>query len=160
MKRNVLPNPPKKQQEPRPGGRARRGSRRGSRRAASPCLQSASRRGAAMKKDGAVFLRDKNDPSVIVFSEIKRCQLPHSTQFFKKQKTGTRWSPSARRYCGRTSPLCTGLRISTDPSTPTCQRTQQARRPRRNILLNIVVQLQRIFNDNLQNFRDLDERNA
>ena len=32
------------------------------------------------------FQRDKSDPAVIVFSEIKRCQLPHSTQFFKKAK--------------------------------------------------------------------------
>ena len=31
------------------------------------------------------FQRDKRDPSVIVFSEIQRCQLPHATQFFKKQ---------------------------------------------------------------------------
>ena len=30
------------------------------------------------------FQRDKSDPSVIDFSEIKRCQLPHSTQFFQK----------------------------------------------------------------------------
>ena len=32
------------------------------------------------------FQRDKRDPSVIVFSEIKRCQHPHFTQFFQKQK--------------------------------------------------------------------------
>ena len=32
------------------------------------------------------FQRDKSDPSVIVFSDIKRCQLPHSTQFFQKAK--------------------------------------------------------------------------
>ena len=32
------------------------------------------------------FQRDKNDPSVIVFREIKRCQRPHSTQFFQKAK--------------------------------------------------------------------------
>ena len=32
------------------------------------------------------FQRDKRDPSVIVFSEIKRCQRPHSTQFFQKAK--------------------------------------------------------------------------
>ena len=31
------------------------------------------------------FQRDKSDPSVIVFSELKRCQLPHFTQFFKKK---------------------------------------------------------------------------
>ena len=37
------------------------------------------------------FQRDKSDPSVIVFSEIKRCQLPHSTQFFKKQKSRRGW---------------------------------------------------------------------
>ena len=30
------------------------------------------------------FQRDKSDPSVIVFNETKRCQLPHSTQFFQK----------------------------------------------------------------------------
>ena len=30
------------------------------------------------------FQREKNDPSVIVFREIKRYQLPHSTQFFQK----------------------------------------------------------------------------
>ena len=30
------------------------------------------------------FQNDKSDPSVIVFSEIKRCQLPNSTQFFQK----------------------------------------------------------------------------
>jgi len=30
------------------------------------------------------FQRDKSDPSVIVFSEIKRCQLPQFTQFFQK----------------------------------------------------------------------------
>jgi hypothetical protein len=30
------------------------------------------------------FRRDKSDPSVIVFSEIKRCQLPQFTQFFQK----------------------------------------------------------------------------
>ena len=29
------------------------------------------------------FQRDKSDPSVIVFSEIKRCQLPHFTHFSK-----------------------------------------------------------------------------
>ena len=34
------------------------------------------------------FQRDKRDPSVIVFSEIKRCQLPHSTHFFQKAKKG------------------------------------------------------------------------
>ena len=34
------------------------------------------------------FQRDKSDPSVIVFSEIKRCQLSHSTQFFQKAKIG------------------------------------------------------------------------
>jgi hypothetical protein len=32
------------------------------------------------------FQRDKSDPSVIVFSEIKRCQLLHSTQIFQKAK--------------------------------------------------------------------------
>ena len=32
------------------------------------------------------FQRDKSDPSVVVFSEIKRCQLPHSTHFFQKAK--------------------------------------------------------------------------
>ena len=32
------------------------------------------------------FQTDKSDPSVIVFSEIKRCQLPHSTHFFQKAK--------------------------------------------------------------------------
>ena len=32
------------------------------------------------------FQRNKSDPSVIVFSEIKRCQLPYSTQFFQKAK--------------------------------------------------------------------------
>jgi len=31
---------------------------------------------------------------VIVFSEIKRCQLPHSTQFFQKQKSAaSQWLP-------------------------------------------------------------------
>ena len=34
------------------------------------------------------FQRDKSDPSVIVFSEIKRCQRPHFTQFFQKAKIG------------------------------------------------------------------------
>ena len=33
------------------------------------------------------FQRDKSDPSVIVFSEIKRCQRPHFTQFFQKAKS-------------------------------------------------------------------------
>ena len=32
------------------------------------------------------FQRDKRDPSVIVFSDLQRCQLPHSTQFFQKAK--------------------------------------------------------------------------
>ena len=32
------------------------------------------------------FQRDKRDPSVIVCSEIKRCQLPQSTKFFQKAK--------------------------------------------------------------------------
>ena len=32
------------------------------------------------------FQRDTNDPSVIVFSETKRCQCPHFTQFFQKAK--------------------------------------------------------------------------
>ena len=32
------------------------------------------------------FQRNNSDPSVIVFSVIKRCQLPHSTQFFQKAK--------------------------------------------------------------------------
>ena len=32
------------------------------------------------------FQRDKSDQSVIAFSEIKRCQLLHSTQFFQKAK--------------------------------------------------------------------------
>ena len=38
------------------------------------------------------FQSDKRDPSVIVFSEIKRCQLPYSTHFFQKAKNvaGTR----------------------------------------------------------------------
>ena len=30
--------------------------------------------------------RDNNDPSVIVFSEMKRCQHPHPTQIFQKAK--------------------------------------------------------------------------
>ena len=38
------------------------------------------------------FQSDKSDPSVIVFSAIKRCQLPYSTQFFKKP-TRTRKKP-------------------------------------------------------------------
>ena len=29
---------------------------------------------------------DKSDPSVIPFSEIQRCQHPHSTQFFEEAK--------------------------------------------------------------------------
>ena len=33
------------------------------------------------------FQRDNSDPSVIVFSVIKRCQRPHSTQFFQKAKS-------------------------------------------------------------------------
>ena len=32
------------------------------------------------------FQRNKSDPSVIVFSEIKRCQRPHFTQLFQKAK--------------------------------------------------------------------------
>ena len=32
------------------------------------------------------FQRDTSDPSVIVFSGIKRCQLPHFTRFFQKAK--------------------------------------------------------------------------
>jgi hypothetical protein len=32
------------------------------------------------------FQRDKSDPSVIIFWEIKRCQLPHSTKNFSKEK--------------------------------------------------------------------------
>ena len=40
------------------------------------------------------FQRAKSEPSVIVFSEIKRCQLPHSTRFFKKQKSRRTWSPT------------------------------------------------------------------
>ena len=32
------------------------------------------------------FQRNKSDPSVIVFSGIRRCQHPHFTQFFKMQK--------------------------------------------------------------------------
>jgi hypothetical protein len=32
------------------------------------------------------FQRDKSDPSVIVFSEIKRRQLPHFIQCFQKAK--------------------------------------------------------------------------
>ena len=40
------------------------------------------------------FQSDKSDPSVIAFSEIKRCQLPHSTRFFKKQKSRRTWSPT------------------------------------------------------------------
>ena len=33
-----------------------------------------------------IHARAKNDPSVIVFSDIKRFQLPHFTQFFQKAK--------------------------------------------------------------------------
>ena len=44
--------------------------------------------GRASRLPAAVdrFQRDKSDPSVIVFSVIKRCQLPHSTQFFQEAK--------------------------------------------------------------------------
>ena len=35
------------------------------------------------------FQSDISDPSVIVFSEIKRCQLPYFTQFFQKAKMGS-----------------------------------------------------------------------
>ena len=47
------------------------------------------------------FQRDKSALSVIVFSEIKRCQRPHSTQFFQKAKleestAGSRWKGSTR----------------------------------------------------------------
>jgi len=35
------------------------------------------------------FQRDRSDPWVVVFSEIKRCQLPRSTQFFQKAKIGS-----------------------------------------------------------------------
>ena len=46
---------------------------------------------SSMRSDHVVgpidrFQRNKSDPPVIVFSEIKRCQRPHSTHFFKKQK--------------------------------------------------------------------------
>ena len=47
------------------------------------------------------FQRDKSDPSVIVFSEIKRCQLPHSTQFFQKAKIEVL---QAARSSGRSRP--------------------------------------------------------
>ena len=36
------------------------------------------------------FQRNKNDPSVIVFSEIKRCQNPYSTHNFQKAKSAKR----------------------------------------------------------------------
>ena len=53
------------------------------------------------------FQRDKDDPSVIVFGEIQRCQNPDFTQFFSKAKkpveaarlasrrrSGTSWMPA------------------------------------------------------------------
>ena len=65
-----------------------------------------------------VFQRHKSDPSVIVFSEIKCCQLPHFTQFFQTAKTGPgevrlsarsdlllRWSAGKDGTDGRPSPL-------------------------------------------------------
>ena len=66
----------------------RRGSLRGARelkprpeRSVGP---SGACRHAARRGGGDRFQSDKRDPSVIVCSEIKRCQLPQSTQFFKK----------------------------------------------------------------------------
>ena len=47
------------------------------------------------------FQRDKRDPSVIVFSEIKRCQHPHFTQFFQKAKKNGKPKPPAG--CGRSA---------------------------------------------------------
>ena len=51
------------------------------------------------------FQRDKSDPSVIVFSEIKRCQLPHSTQFSLKaiyRGEGAGWWRGGQ-YCSQKS---------------------------------------------------------
>ena len=68
----------------------RRGSLRGARelkprpeRSVGP---SGACRHAARRGGGDRFQRDKRDPSVIVCSEIKRCQLPQSSQFFQKVK--------------------------------------------------------------------------
>ena len=43
------------------------------------------------------FQRDTRDPSVIAFSEIKRCQLPHSTHFSKSKKDHVRRVPRAEK---------------------------------------------------------------
>ena len=46
------------------------------------------------------FLKNSNrDPSLIVFSEIKRCQHPHSTQFFQEAKNRT-WKRSVLELVG------------------------------------------------------------
>ena len=45
-------------------------------------------RGAASSVTIDRFQKNRSDPSVVVLSEIKRCQLPHSTQFFQKAKMG------------------------------------------------------------------------
>ena len=45
------------------------------------------------------FQRDKRDPSVIVFNEIKRCQLPYSTQFSKSKKGAAHSLSVAQVHC-------------------------------------------------------------
>ena len=61
-----------------------------------PYLSRTERRQALRPRVGNRFQRNKSDPSVIVSNEIKRCQHPHFTHFFKKQKTRSCWRKSAK----------------------------------------------------------------
>ena len=45
------------------------------------------------------FQRDKSDPSVLVFREIQRCQLPHFTQLFQKAKMVRATARIVRKPC-------------------------------------------------------------
>ena len=55
-------------------------------RSSSPRTASNSMHASTRRRALDRFARDISDPSVIVLSEIQRCQHPHSTQFFQKAK--------------------------------------------------------------------------
>ena len=67
--------------------------------------------------DGA--RRDKTDPLVIVFNEIKRCQHPHSTPFFRKAKKNPRGE--LRLDCGKLSKIENCNTVKKIPSFQNCK---------------------------------------
>ena len=79
------------------------------------------------------FWRDIIDPLVVVFSEIKRCQHPHSTQNFQKAKKGVeipvhRYQKSRRDPFAKVETLAAHPRAGTHALVvvPTRDLAQQA----------------------------------